>query len=74
MLTYASACGCGATVFAEMAVEAHARGSSVSQHLTHLYDTYGHFISRQVCPHTPICVLILLYVCPHTHLCFLILV
>ena len=66
MLTYASACGCGATEFAEMAVEAHARGSSVSQHLTHLYDTYGHFISRQVC------VLILLYVYPHTHLCFLI--
>jgi hypothetical protein len=63
MRTCADACGCGATVFAEMAVEAHARGRSVSQHLTHLYDTYGHFISRQVC------VLILLYVCPHTPIC-----
>jgi phosphomannomutase len=30
-----------------MAVDTYARGETVSQHLTHLYDSYGHFISRQ---------------------------
>jgi len=38
---------CAAAVFAEMAVQAYSKGSSVGRHMDHLYDTYGHFVSRQ---------------------------
>ena len=38
---------CAAAVFAEMAVQAYAKGSSVGKHMDQLYDTYGHFVSRQ---------------------------
>ena len=36
-----------AAVFAEMAVDVYARGSSVAKHLHDLYERYGHYISRQ---------------------------
>jgi len=38
---------CAAAVFAELAADAYRRGSTVSRHLVALYETYGHFISRQ---------------------------
>lgn len=38
---------CAAAVFAEMANQLYAKNMTVAQHMTTLYDTYGHFISRQ---------------------------
>mmetsp|Transcript_49138 Transcript_49138/g.122829 ORF Transcript_49138/g.122829 Transcript_49138/m.122829 type:complete len:493 (-) Transcript_49138:29-1507(-) len=38
---------CAMSVFAEMASQLHLKGINVSSHMDSLYDTYGHFVSRQ---------------------------
>eukprot|EP00960_Hanusia_phi_P060031 764375-Hanusia_phi.AAC.3 len=38
---------CAAAVFAEMSVQLYKAGMTVSKHLDFLYESYGHFISRQ---------------------------
>ena len=38
---------CASAVFAEMANQLSGKGLNVSQHMEALYDTYGHFVSRQ---------------------------